>query len=97
MNTRDYRQLAHPLMAILSWKLTIAALLPMVVLTVACTTACASFTGCRTRAGQVRAITRAQENLSGIRVVKATRAALRDRAVRRVEQRVRGRQSGYSA
>jgi ATP-binding cassette subfamily B protein len=73
MNTVIVGSLSVTLMAILSWKLTIAALLPMVVLTVAVYFSVRVihrlFERVQARFAAINA--RAQENLSGIRVVKA--------------------------
>ncbi|MCI0451899.1 MAG: ABC transporter ATP-binding protein/permease, partial [Candidatus Latescibacteria bacterium] len=73
MNTIVIGSLSITLMAILSWKLTIAALLPMVVLTVAVYYSIRVihrlFEIVQSKFAAINA--RAQENLSGIRVVKA--------------------------
>ncbi|HXV12624.1 MAG TPA: ABC transporter ATP-binding protein [Candidatus Krumholzibacteria bacterium] len=73
MNTVVIGSLSITLMAILSWKLTIAALLPMVVLTVAVYYSIRVihrlFEIVQSKFAGINA--RAQENLSGIRVVKA--------------------------
>ncbi len=72
MNTIVIGSLSITLMAILSWKLTIAALLPMVVLTVAVYYSIRVihrlFEVVQSRFAAINA--RAQENLAGIRVVK---------------------------
>ena len=73
MNTVVIGTLSIALMAILSWKLTIVALLPMVVLTVAVYHSVRVihrlFELVQSKFAAINA--RAQENLSGIRVVKA--------------------------
>ncbi len=73
MNTVVIGSLSVTLMAILSWKLTILALLPMVVLTVAVYYSIRVihrlFERVQEKFAAINA--RAQENLSGIRVVKA--------------------------
>ncbi len=73
MNTIVIGSLSITLMTILSWKLTIAALLPMVVLTVAVYYSIRIihrlFEVVQSKFAAINA--RAQENLSGIRVVKA--------------------------
>jgi ATP-binding cassette, subfamily B, multidrug efflux pump len=73
MNTVIIGSLSITLMAILSWKLTIAALLPMLVLTVAVYFSVRLihrlFERVQAKFAAINA--RAQENLSGIRVVKA--------------------------
>jgi ATP-binding cassette subfamily B protein len=73
MNTIVIGTLSVTLMAILSWKLTIAALVPMAVLTVAVYYSVRVihrlFEHVQARFAAINA--RAQENLSGIRVVKA--------------------------
>jgi ATP-binding cassette subfamily B protein len=73
MNTVIVGSLSITLMAILSWKLTVAALLPMVVLTVAVYYSVRVihrlFERVQAKFAAINA--RAQENLSGIRVVKA--------------------------
>ena len=72
MNTLVIGSLSVTLMAILSWKLTIAALLPMIVLTVAVYFSVRIihrlFEQVQSKFADINA--RAQENLSGIRVVK---------------------------
>lgn len=73
MNTLVIGSLSITLMAILSWKLTIAGLLPMIVLTVAVYFSIRIihrlFEAVQSKFAAINA--RAQENLSGIRVVKA--------------------------
>ena len=73
MNTLVIGSLSITLMAILSWKLTIAALLPMIVLTIAVYFSIRVihrlFEQVQSKFADINA--RAQENLSGIRVVKA--------------------------
>ncbi len=72
MNTLVIGSLSITLMAILSWKLTIAALLPMIVLTVAVYFSVRIihrlFEQVQSKFADINA--RAQENLAGIRVVK---------------------------